>query len=148
MTAVSASSNMIFECRVTRSCIYWKDDQRENTDFEIEAGSLEEAKEKLRAEALRIEFRSGASKLVQDIMIKIDGEWVNVQREHEKNSRSPFEVLKMPRNWEVAFLSAISSGYLMWISPLVPNGWGVLTFMIGVFGFIGSYVYFLISNEE
>ena len=78
MTAVGASSNMIFECRVTRSCIYWKDDKRENTDFEIEAGSLEEAKEKLRAEAFRIDIRSGASKLVQDIMIKIDGEWINV----------------------------------------------------------------------
>ena len=78
MTAVGASAKMIFECRVTRSCIYWKDDQRDNTDFKIEAVSLEEAKEKLRAEAFRIEIRSGASKLVQDVMIKIDGEWINV----------------------------------------------------------------------
>lgn len=68
---------MEFECRITRSCIYWADDERDNTDFKIEAESLEKAKEQLRKEAMRLEIRSGASKLVQDVLIKINGEWVD-----------------------------------------------------------------------
>ena len=54
----------------------------------------------------------------------------------------------MRQKWEWAFLSAILSGYVIWMSPSVPNGWGVLTCAIGIFGLIGSYVYFLISQEE
>ena len=68
---------MKFECRITRSCIYWADDKRENTDLTIEAESLEKAKEQLHKEAFRLEFSTG-SKLVQDILIKIDGEWVQI----------------------------------------------------------------------
>ena len=68
---------MKFECRITRSCIYWADDKRENTDFTIEAESFEKAKEQLRKEAFRLEFSTG-SKLVQDTLIKIDGEWVQI----------------------------------------------------------------------
>ena len=70
---------MIFECRVTRSCIYWADDARDNTDFTIIAATRKEAEIKLHAEAWKIEIRSGASKLVQDILIKIDGEWVDAE---------------------------------------------------------------------
>ena len=65
---------MIFECRITRSCIYWAEDKRDIHDFTIEADTLKEATKKLYSEALRLEFSSG-SKLVQDILIKINGEW-------------------------------------------------------------------------
>lgn len=68
---------MKFECRITRSCIYWADDKRENTDFTIEAESLEEAKEQLDKEVFQLEFSTG-SKLVQDVLIKIDGEWTQI----------------------------------------------------------------------
>ena len=46
------------------------------------------------------------------------------------------------------FLGAVLSGYLIWMSPTVPKGWGVLTFMIGIFGLIGSFVYAFIVAEE
>lgn len=68
---------MKFECRITRSCIYWHKDHRETLDIIIEADSLEEAKIKLHNEAIRLEIRT-ASKLVQDVMIKINGEWKNI----------------------------------------------------------------------
>ena len=64
-----------FYCRITRSCIYWKDDVRENINLTIKADSLEEAKVKLHKEAFNLEF-SSASKLVQDILISVDGEWI------------------------------------------------------------------------
>ena len=46
------------------------------------------------------------------------------------------------------FLSAVLSGYLVWISPKVPNGWGVLTMSMGIFGLVGSFVYAFIVAEE
>lgn len=64
-----------FYCRITRSCIYWKDNIREKINFTIDADSLEEAKKKLHKEAFRLEF-SSANKLVQDILISVDGEWI------------------------------------------------------------------------
>ena len=63
-----------FYCRITRSCIYWKDDKRETINFTVKAETLEEAKKAIHKEAFRLEF-STASKLVQDILILIDGEW-------------------------------------------------------------------------
>ena len=66
---------MEFECQITRSCIYWADDKRERTDLMINAESLAEAIKKLNQEAWSLEVRSGASKLVQDVLIKIDGYW-------------------------------------------------------------------------
>ena len=67
-----------FECRITRSCIYWADDKRETHNFTIEAKSLNEAKNKLYDEALRLEF-STASKLVQDVLIFVNFKWVEVK---------------------------------------------------------------------
>ena len=69
---------MEFECRITRSCIYWSDDKRDKTDLMINAESLAEAIKKLNQEAWRLEVRSGASKLVQDVLIKIDGEYLTI----------------------------------------------------------------------
>ena len=74
---------MKFDCRITRSCIYWDDDKRETYGFQIEAESLDEAKKMLYDEAIRLELRS-ASKLVQDILIKIDGTWTPVQHSEVK----------------------------------------------------------------
>jgi len=70
---------MEFECRITRSCIYWADDERDKTDLMINAETLAEALKKLKEEAWRLEIRS-ASKLVQDILIKIDGEWMTTSQ--------------------------------------------------------------------
>lgn len=64
-----------FYCRITRSCIYWKDDKREENNFTIKAESLEQAKVKLHKEAFRLDF-SSASKLVQDVLILVNGEWI------------------------------------------------------------------------
>ena len=67
-----------FECRITRSCIYWADDKRETHDFIIEANSLTHAKNQLYDKAMKLEF-STAVKLVQDILIKVEGKWVEVK---------------------------------------------------------------------
>ncbi len=69
---------MEFECRITRSCIYWADDKRENTDLMINAESLKEAIKMLDKEAFRLEIRSGASKLVQDVLIKTEEGWTPI----------------------------------------------------------------------
>jgi len=68
---------MEYECRITRSCIYWDPEERDIMDFIIVADSELEARAKLRQKAIRVDIRSG-SKLVQDIMIRRDGEWVPV----------------------------------------------------------------------
>lgn len=60
---------MEYECRITRSCIYWDPEKRENLDFKIVADSRLEARTILRQRAFKIDISSG-SKLVQDIMIK------------------------------------------------------------------------------
>jgi len=67
-----------FECRITRSCLYWAEDKRETNNFTIEAKSLNEAKNKLYDEAMRLEF-STASKFVDKILIKVEGKWVEVK---------------------------------------------------------------------
>ncbi len=69
---------MIYDCKITRSCIYWKPDKRDVFNLQIEADSLEEAKKKLNRAAIRLEVRSGASKLVQEVLIKVDGEYVSI----------------------------------------------------------------------
>lgn len=65
---------MIWKARITRSCIYWADDKRETTDFEVEAENRTEAEKLIHQKAMRMEFSTG-SKLVQDILIEIDGEF-------------------------------------------------------------------------
>ena len=75
---------MEFECRITRSCIYWDKDDRDKTDLMINSEALVEAIKKLEEEAWRLEIRSGASKLVQEVLIKIGDKWVPISELKEK----------------------------------------------------------------
>lgn len=68
---------MIWKGRVTRSCIYWDKDKRETTNFEVTAETRTEAEKLIHQEAMRMEYSTG-SKLVQDILIEIDGEWKQI----------------------------------------------------------------------
>ncbi len=68
---------MNYECKITRSCIYWAEDKRETYDTTIDAESLALATVALNKVAWRLEI-SSASKLVQDALIKTDDGWLNI----------------------------------------------------------------------
>lgn len=69
---------MEFEGRITRSCIYWDPEKRDKTEMMIDAETLAEAIKMIEDQAWKLEIRSGASKLVQDVLLKIDGKWTPI----------------------------------------------------------------------
>ena len=67
---------MKFEGKITKSSIY--SDHISEYKVEIEAESVEEAAGKLNRDAIRFDIRSGASSLVQDVLLNVDGRWKQV----------------------------------------------------------------------
>ena len=68
---------MNYDCKITRSYIYWKEDARETYNVTLDAESLLDAKIELKKIAWRLELSSG-SKLVQDVLIKTDDGWLDI----------------------------------------------------------------------
>ena len=72
-----------FEAKITRSNIYDKEAELEVITFPVEADSLEDAKNQIYKEVMRLEA-STVAKLVQGAYIKVNDEWFSVAHDSSK----------------------------------------------------------------